>query len=505
MDQLTKSELELFWNSIFETIREKAQGQMSNHAFTTWFSDLHLIHLDENKVVIATPKEHARKIICEKYESILVDSVHDALDCDCLVELICDAPAHSDQFNSLSPIGRFLEEHRKQKEKEQKDFETEEEKSKREINEYLNKEYDLNKPFRDKREEEKDREDFLEPTTQGINPNFTFENFVVGASNKMAYACCSAVADDPCGIHGYNPLFIYGPSGLGKTHLMYAIANKVHNSNPNMTIICIKSEDFLNEMVECMTKKRMATFKAKYRGVDMLMLDDIQFISGKESIQLEFFHTFDALYEAGKQIVVTSDRPPREMYTLEERIQTRFTQGMIIDVQPPEYELRLAILRKKCEKANMIIPSDVITFLAEKLNSNVREIEGAIKKIGAVSLISGKPITLEMVKSSIPEYFRENKPVAETVDTILEVTARKYDVTVEEILGKSRMKNIKTARNVAMYVIKTVLGLSLPAIGRMMNRDYSTVHSNIGYIETEVEVNDKLSGEILEIIAEVKK
>ncbi|MDD6094538.1 MAG: DnaA/Hda family protein, partial [Clostridia bacterium] len=205
-----------------------------------------------------------------------------------------------------------------------------------------------------------------------------------------------------------------------------------------------------------------------------------------------------------KQIVLTSDRPPKEIYTLQERIKTRFTQGMIVDVQPPEYELRLAIIRKKAEKANLNIPSDVLAFLAEKLNSNIREIEGALKKIGAVSFLNGVPITLEMVKSSIPEYFRENKPVAETVDNILEVTARKYEVSVEQILGKSRTKDIKTARNVAMYVIKKVLDLSLPAIGKMMNRDHSTVYSNIQMIETDLETNDKLNNDIIEIVTEIK-
>ena len=464
---MSEEELNMFWRSIFDTLKDKTEGKMSSHAFNTWFSDLSLVYLDEKSAVISTPKALARNIIMKRYENFLVDSVREALDNDeCEVEVICDNPQDSLYY----PVPPEIEERLR--------------------------ESCIPRP-------EPGDSDFV-PAASYINPLYTFDNFVVGSSNKMAYSCCKAVADDPHGSHGYNPLVIYGPSGLGKTHLMYAIANEVLRKFPSTVIICIKSEDFLNEMLDCMAKKKMADFKAKYRRADMLMIDDIQFISGKAATQEEFFHTFDALREANKQIVVTSDRPPREMYTLEERIKTRFSQGMIIDVQPPEYELRLAILRKKAEKNNINIPTDVITFLAERLNSNVREIEGAIKKIGAVSLISGKPITLEMVKSSIPEYFRENKPVAETVDTILEVTARKYDVSVEDILGKSRVKNIKTARNVAMYVIKNVLGLSLPGIGRMMNRDYSTVHSNIASIEKEINVDDKLNNEVQEIIAEVK-
>ena len=218
----------------------------------------------------------------------------------------------------------------------------------------------------------------------------------------------------------------------------------------------------------------------------MLLIDDVQFISGKTSTQMEFFHTFNTLYEAKKQIVLTSDRPPKEMYTLEERIRTRFVQGMLADVQPPEFELRLAILRKKAEKNNLDIPNNVLTFLAERLNSNIREIEGAMKKISAVSFLNGIPITLEMV------------------DTILSVTARKYDVTVEDILGKGRTKNIKTARNVSMYVISKVLGLSLNDIGKMLDRDHSTVHSNIKAVENEIRINDKLNNDIIEIVTEVK-
>lgn len=489
MNGVSAEELNMFWRSIFDTLREKAVGVMSSHAFDTWFSDLHLVYLDENKAVFATPKALARSVIIKRYEKLLTDSVHEALDSDCSVELICDSPSQKTP-TAQKPAYPF--ENGDSAEMGGDDpFETE----------------NGGNAFGEVENNSTDNSlysDIAMPKSSGVNPSYTFDTFVVGSSNQMAYSCCKAVAQDPHGSHGYNPLFIYGPSGLGKTHLMYAIANHVLKNNPELTVICTKSEDFLNELLDCMSKKKMAQFKAKYRRVDMLMIDDIQFIAGKPSTQLEFFHTFDALREANKQIVLTSDRPPKEMYTLEERIKTRFTQGMIIDVQPPEYELRLAILRKKAEKGNISIPSDVITFLAERLNSNVREIEGAIKKIGAVSFLSGKPITLDMVRSSIPEYFRENKPVAQTVDTILEVTARKYDVSVEEILGKSRLKNIKTARNTAMYVIKTVLGLSLPAIGRMMNRDYSTVHSNIASIEKEISVDDKLSSEIQEIIAEVK-
>ncbi len=481
MDGTPQSELIMFQKAIFETLRHNSEGKLSQIAFELWFSDIHLVSLTGSKVVIATGKEAVKKVILEKYKDFFFNGVHEALGFDCEINLIYDGMDISSE--NLAGIGGAQISEETSEEYNSEDWNTEDDGS----------------------EVVGDDEEVEFTNMNGFISGFTFDNFIVGSSNQMAYVCGQAVSNDPGGSHGYNPLFIYGPSGLGKTHLMYAIANAIHKNYPEKKIICIKSEDFLNEMLSCMGSKKMARFRAKYRNTDVLMLDDVQFISGKVSTQLEFFHTFDALREANKQIVLTSDRPPKEMYTLEERIQTRFTQGMIIDVQPPEYELRLAILMKKAERENLNVPTDVITFLAEKLNSNVREIEGAIKKISAVSLLKGIPITLDMVKTSIPEYFRENKPVGETVNSVFEVTARKYDVTVEEILGKSRTKNIQTARNVAMYVLKTVLGLSLQAIGRMMNRDYSTVHSNIGGIEAKMSVDDKLNNEILEIIAEVKR
>lgn len=463
MNGSTPKELQMFFESIYAMLREKAT--MSETAFDLWFKDLHLISISDDKVVLATPDNIKRKFIVERYYSLVEESVFDALDYKPRVEIICDGIP---EFAENVPV----------------------------------KKVSLSKG-RYGTEPQEDYDESLTSST-GLNPEYTFDNFVVGSSNQHAHACSVAVAGDPSGDVDYNPLFIYGPSGLGKTHLMYAIANEVHKKDPQMVIICVKSEEFLNEMLDCISKKNMKKFREKYRKADMLLIDDVQFIAGKASTQEEFFHTFNTLYDAKKQIVLTSDRPPKEMYTLEERIQTRFSQGIIVDVQPPEYELRLAILKKKADKGNIDIPNEVIIFLAERLNSNIREIEGALKKIGAVSLISGKPVTLEMVKSSIPDYFRENKPVAETVNTILEVTARKYDVSVEAILGKSRTKVIKTARNVSMYVIKKVLDLSLGDIGKMMDRDHATVHSNIKTVEAEMKTDDKINNDIFEIMTEIK-
>lgn len=471
----SKEELSMFMHSIMDQIRKNAT--MSQTAFDLWFSDLHLLQIDTDKIVLATGDELKRKFLVGRCTELITKSVYDALGYEPAIEIICDVVR---ERNICIPTDRLVMEQEKNASPQWEETEAEEDFEKEEFHE----------------------QEAL--SSQGLCPEYTFENFIVGSSNQFAHACSVAVSNDPGGHHNYNPLFIYGPSGLGKTHLMYAIANRVQKMRPHMSIICTKSEDFMNELIESISKKTTGRFRDKYRKADMLLIDDIQFVSGKTSTQEEFFHTFNALYENRKQIVVTSDRPPREMFTLEERIKTRFVQGMIADVQPPEYELRLAILQKKAEKNNLNVPNNVLAFLAERLDSNIRQIEGALKKIGAVSFLSGRPITLEMVKSSIPEYFRENKPVSETVDNILEVTARKYDVTVEQILGKGRTKNIRTARNVSMYVIRKVLDLSLPAIGKMLDRDHSTVHSNIQAIEAEIQNNHRLNNEIVEIITEVK-
>ncbi len=442
-------ELNLIWNTVKAEMENSSH--MSKTAYETWFSDFHLVMLDDNKIVFSTATETKRRVIKEKFSGFIAKCVENAIGNCPHIEIIYDPRPKNPNIN----YSTFIKVEQEGK-------------------------------------------------CQGLNPEFTFDNFVVGSSNNFAHACAMSVSKEPGGEHNYNPLFIYGPSGLGKTHLMYATANKVHDEHPEMSIVCVKCEDFLNELVGHLKNKTTETFREKYRKVDMLLIDDIQFLSGKETTQLEFFHTFDTLREAKKQIILTSDRPPKEMYTLAERIRTRFSQGMLVDIQPPEYELRLAIIGKKADKSKIKLPPDVLTFLAERLNSNIREIEGAIKKIGAVAFLSGKDITLEMVKSSIPEFLHENKPVNETIEKIIEVTARKYDVTVEEILGTKRTKHIKTARNVAMYIAKQVLDLSLPQIGKFMNRDHSTVHSNIQNIESLMETDNQLSNDITEIITEVK-
>ncbi len=333
--------------------------------------------------------------------------------------------------------------------------------------------------------------------------DYTFENFIVGSSNQLAHASAMNVADNVGS--KVNPLFIWGPSGLGKTHLMYAIANRALSHNPDMKIICIKGEEFTNQLVEAIQKNRNRQFRQKYRSCDMLMIDDIQFIAGKEATQTEFFHTFDALYEDKKQIILTSDRPPRELESLEQRIRSRFEQGLLADIKPPDYELRMAILRNKINQNHVDVPTEVVDFLAQNLQENIRQLEGVIKKLAMSNLLTGQPVNMEMVIQTVPEYLRDAEPVSDVINRIIECVARRYEVPVGEIMGTSRKKEIKTARNVAMYVVRSVTGASLPQIGAVFKRDHSTVHSNINMIEGEISSDPVLDAQIHEILKEVKR
>ncbi len=348
---------------------------------------------------------------------------------------------------------------------------------------------------------EEKKEHFIGGTLPPYNFEYTFDNFIVGSSNKFAHAACWAVADRPS--MDYNPLFIYGPSGLGKTHLLYAITNEVKKKNPNAKIIYIKSEDFTNQLIESMQHKTMPLFKNKYRSCDVLLIDDIQFIAGKVSTQEEFFHTFNALIEDRKQIILTSDRPPRDIKTLEDRLKTRFESGLIADIQPPDLELRIAIFKKKAEQANITISDDVLVFLAENLRSNIRQIEGAIKKFRARSFIEGKPIDMEFAKSCISELLGGQEPTSVTIDKIFTSIYKRYNIKKEDILGARRTKEIVAARHLAVYLVSTITGMSQSSIGKVFNRDHSTIVSSLSVAEKRIRLEPMLELEMKEIIREV--
>lgn len=341
----------------------------------------------------------------------------------------------------------------------------------------------------------------LGSTLPPYNFEYTFDNFIVGSSNKFAHAACTAVAANPA--MNYNPLFIYGPSGLGKTHLLYAITNEIKKKKPNVKIIYIKGEDFTTQFIEALAAQMTNEFRNKYRSCDVLLIDDIQFIAGKTSTQEEFFHTFNALYEEHKQIILTSDRPPKDMKTLEDRLKTRFEWGLLADIQPPDIELRVAIIKKKAEQVGVTIPDDVLTYLAENLRSNIRQIEGAMKKLGALTFLSGQEITMELARGCIADLLGGEEPVSVTVDKIFATVYKKYGISKDDIIGKNRSRDIAHARHVTIYLVRKITEMSLPSIGKLFNRDHTTALASCEAIEKKLKTDALLALDINEMTKEV--
>lgn len=338
---------------------------------------------------------------------------------------------------------------------------------------------------------------------------YTFDNFIVGTSNNFAHAACLGVAENPAFLESdkrssageimrtFNPLFIHGPSGLGKTHLLHAIINKIKTKIPDAKILYITCEGFTNQLIDHLSTNSMSLFKEKYRKCDVLLIDDVQFLQGKKSTQEEFFHTFNSLYEDHKQIILTSDRPPKEISPLDDRIRTRFEWGLIADIQPPDSELRLAIIKKKAEQVGIELPEDVLEYLADNLRSNVRQIEGAIKKLAAQKFLSGKEITFELAKGCIYELLDGEDPVKIIINKIFESVEKHCEVTKEDILSETRKAEIAFARHVTAFLIKEMTGLSYPKIAKTLNRrNHTTCISSCHFIEERLESDKEFAAEI---------
>ena len=331
---------------------------------------------------------------------------------------------------------------------------------------------------------------------------FTFETFVVGESNKMAYAAARAVADGAS--DHYNPLFIYGDSGLGKTHLIYAIAHQIRSTRPSSKIIYIKGDDFINEFIELVRAGRGSEFRAKYRDADLLLVDDVQFVAGKEQVQNEFFHTFNDLYNKGKQIIVSSDRPPKELPTLEERIRSRFSMGLIVDIQKPDFETRVAIVKRKAELLNLDLPNDVAEYIANHLKQNIRQLEGAVKKLNAYYLLEGIEPCIGVTTTAIKDTLNDSQPIPVTIEKILNEVARTYNVMPSDIRGKKRNANVSAARQMTMYIIREVTGMSMEAIGQEFQRDHSTVVYSIKTMEENIKRDQHLKEMCSDIMKNVR-
>lgn len=451
---------------VWELVLESFSDSYSHSSINFWFGDLVITDYDDGVITMEIKSEYKYFTIKNKHLGELERRFSDEIGFNVKIELVFTGK-HTDDKEAIKAIMDRIPSSQRPAKKEE---------TPKEVHK-------------------------LGSTLPPFNFEYTFDNFIVGNSNKFAHAASFAVATQPA--KDYNPLFIYGPSGLGKTHLLYAITNRIRERDPDVNVIYIKSEDFTNQMIDCLSRQAMNEFRDKYRKCDVLLIDDVQFIAGKVSTQEEFFHTFNALYEDHKQIILTSDRQPRDIKTLEDRLKTRFEWGLIADIQPPDLELRIAIIKAKAEQVNVQIPDDVLTFLAENLRSNIRQIEGAIKKLGALSFLSGKEITMEVAKGCISELLGGAEPVSVTVDKIFASIYQKYNVKKEDLISNKRTKEIAFARHVCIYLIREVTEMSLPNIGKLFNRDHTTVMNSIDTIERRLITDSVLDYDITELKKEV--
>ena len=468
-------EIKLVWNIVYDSFSDS----MATATRELWFKDLTIEDYQNGVITMGIKSELKHKTLTEKYTGELSHRFSEELGFDVIVNVIFTGTPINKEEALKSIMERVsmgdpswrLEEEKKQKEKEKE----QKEKSKGTLH--------------------------LGSTMPPFNFEYTFDNFIVGSSNKFAHAACVAVANNPA--KNYNPLFIYGPSGIGKTHLLYAVTNHIKKKNPDVKVVYIKSEDFTNQMIESLSRQAMSEFREKYRDCDVLLIDDIQFIAGKVSTQEEFFHTFNALYESGKQIILTSDRQPHEINRLEERLKSRFEWGLIADMQSPDLELRIAIIKKKTEQVGIELPDEVLTFLAENLRSNVRQIEGAIKKLGARVFLTSEKIDMDLARGCISELLGGAEPTSVTVEKIFSSVYQKYGIKKEDLISTKRNKEIAYARHITAYIIREVTEMSLPSIAKIFNRDRTTIISSLETIERKLVTDAMLNFEIKEIIKEV--
>ena len=466
MNDIPKNEFDMIWKLIHASIKES--GELSDEALGLWFSDVTLRELSSEKAVFAVSTEFKYNTLVKRYFDTLKNH---------LTAVVGYTP---DDVSIIHDESRFVA-----PVLETADPEPE----------------SVSSVFNENEEEELPKFQSTKATGREkltYNPDYTFDNFVEGISNKFAFGASKGVAENPSKL--YNPLFLYGPSGVGKTHLMYAITNRAMQLFPDMNIVFVKGEEFANQLIECLSRKYGGReFREKYRTVDMLLIDDVHFIAGRDAIQEEFFHTFNSLFEDHRQIIVSSDRPPKEMSTLETRLQTRFESGLLADLQSPDYDLVLAILRRKALNTGIRLDQKVELFLAERIGSSVRQIEGVIKKISARFYLTGEVPTIDNIKTLIPEFLKEKESPKIVASKVIAAAAAHFGVSEEDIVGERRDKNIRLARNAAMLIIKTNTAMSLSEIGRVFNRNYSTVINNCNAAKAMIEADAHFATEIQDI------
>ena len=428
---------------IWSKVLTLMESEMTATTIHTWFDDTVGVSLTEDTFLLHTPSEFKRDIIRSRYLSNIQNALRELFSAEFKVEVLGD-----DELGKLRSGSN--------------------------------------------------QDDGFLPGTE----EYTFDRFVVGNSNKFAHAAARAVADHPA--QNYNPLFIYGESGLGKTHLLYAIAHTIHAAHPEFRIVYIKGDAFTNELIQAIREGRNQEFREKYRAADVFLMDDVQFIAGKDSTMEEMFHTFNSLYETKKQIVFTADRPPKEMLKLEDRLKTRFEWGLIADIQPPDYETRMAIIKNKAIRMGVELPDAVLQYVAENITANVRQIEGTVNKIMALRDLEGSDIDAATVTRAVRDMFKDPSDIMPTSDVIIEEVCKFYNIEGDAIRGQGRTKDTAMARQIAMYMIREMTNLSLKEIGREFeNRDHTTVLHSIERIEKLKKSNPETAEVIKDIRANI--
>ena len=435
--------------SIWENTMKLIKEELAEVSFNTWFKVIRPVEITDGYIMLCAPTEFIKNILETRYITLIFNALQQVTSREYEIKLILPEEKNPEATGSNG-------------------------------------------------ETQGSRGDALGPDLGILNPKYTFDTFVIGNSNRFAHAASLAVSEAPA--KSYNPLFIYGGVGLGKTHLMHAIGHYILRNNPRTRVVYTTSEKFTNDLINSIRDDKNVEFRNRYRTTDVLLVDDIQFIADKERTQEEFFHTFNSLYESSKQIIISSDRPPKEIPTLEDRLRSRFEWGLICDIQPPDFETRIAILKKKAKLENIETPDEVLVFIAKKIESNIRELEGALIRVAAYSSLTNREINMELTQEALKDFFSNSKPRLVTVDLIKRVISEYYSIKIDDFKSKKRTRAIAFPRQVAMYLARELTDLSLPKIGEEFGgRDHTTVLHAYDKISTEIKTDESLKLAISEI------
>ena len=445
-------------NNLWEQALNIIKGEISEISFNTWIKSCTPISISDNILKLSVPNEFTKGILDTRYKDLLIQALK-----------IVTSRKFKIEFYLESDLEEEKENEEKQKE--------------------------------EKKENTNDVDGSIvvsDEMSATLNPKYTFQSFVIGNSNRFAHAASLAVAESPA--KAYNPLFIYGGVGLGKTHLMHAIGHYILQENPKAKVVYVSSEKFTNELINAIKDDKNEEFRNKYRKVDVLLIDDIQFIAGKERTQEEFFHTFNALHEENKQIILSSDRPPKEIPTLEDRLRSRFEWGLIPDIQPPDFETRMAILKKKADVEGLNVPNEVMVYIATKIKSNIRELEGALIRIIAYSSLTNRDVSVDLASEALKDIISNKESAPVTVKTIQESVANYYNLRIEDLKSQRRTRNIAYPRQIAMYLSRKLTDMSLPKIGEEFGgRDHTTVIHAYEKISENLKTDEGLQSMINDI------